>query len=158
MRVQQLELAGKLQIPFTTGLLLGVGESQDDWRDSLTEIARIHAQYHHIQEIILQPYQPGQTQAKMMPACQGKTLLQAVKIAREMLPEEITIQIPPNLVRSDAALIACIEAGARDLGGIGPVDEVNPDYHHCDRATPKTALTHPRLGPQASSSHIPKIR
>ncbi|MEO1389489.1 MAG: 7,8-didemethyl-8-hydroxy-5-deazariboflavin synthase subunit CofG [Cyanobacteria bacterium J06634_6] len=133
VRVQQLELAGKLQIPFTTGLLLGVGESQDDWRDSLTEIDRIHAQYHHIQEVILQPYQPGQTQAEIIPACQGETLLQAVKIAREILSADITIQIPPNLVRSQGALIACIDSGARDLGGIGPIDEVNPDYHHRDR-------------------------
>ena len=134
IRVQQLELAGKLQIPFTTGLLLGVGESQDDWKESLQEIARIHHQFHHIQEIILQPYQPGQTQADIIPACHGETLLQAVRLTRDILPADITIQIPPNLVRSDSVLIACIKAGAKDLGGIGPIDEVNPDYHHRDRA------------------------
>ena len=121
VRLEQLELAGELQIPFTTGLLLGVGENEDDWRESLAAIARIHNQYHHIQEIILQPYQPGQTQAELIPACQGETLLQAITITKEFLPDDITIQIPPNLILSDWALMACIEAGARDLGGIGPI-------------------------------------
>ncbi|MGB3298689.1 MAG: 7,8-didemethyl-8-hydroxy-5-deazariboflavin synthase subunit CofG [Phormidesmis sp.] len=130
VRSQQLEFAGRLKIPFTTGLLLGLGETVEDWVDSLEAIAQIHRQYHHIQEVILQPHQPGQTQVKPRPACHGDTLLKAVQIAREILPADITIQIPPNLIRSDAALIACIAAGARDLGGIGPIDEVNPSYKH----------------------------
>ena len=140
VRLQQLELAGKLRIPFTTGLLLGLGETVDDWQESLAAIAQSHQKWHHIQEVILQPHQPGQTQAALRSPCQGKTLLQAVKIAREMLPADITLQIPPNLIRSDAALLDCLEAGARDLGGIGPIDEVNPDYGHRRRESTETLL------------------
>lgn len=130
VRSQQLEFAGQLRIPFTTGLLLGLGETVEDWAESLGAIAQSHHKWHHIQEVILQPHQPGQTQAEIRPACQGQTLLQAVKLAREILPADITIQIPPNLILSDQALLDCVAAGARDLGGIGPIDEVNPNYEH----------------------------
>jgi 7,8-didemethyl-8-hydroxy-5-deazariboflavin synthase len=130
VRLQQLAWAGELRIPFTTGLLLGLGESQADWAASLAAIAQSHAQYQHIQEVILQPHQPGSTQADQRAPCHGQTLLQAVQLARQILPEAIALQIPPNLIRSDDALLACIAAGARDLGGIGPIDEVNPDYPH----------------------------
>ncbi|MGI8932820.1 MAG: 7,8-didemethyl-8-hydroxy-5-deazariboflavin synthase subunit CofG [Phormidesmis sp.] len=140
VRLQQLEFAGKLRIPFTTGLLLGLGETVDDWQESLAAIAQSHQKWHHIQEVILQPHQPGQTQAELRSPCQGKTLLQAIKIARAVLPVDITIQIPPNLIRSDQALLACIAAGARDLGGIGPIDEVNPDYDHRRRESTEALL------------------
>lgn len=130
VRLQQLEFAGQLKIPFTTGLLLGLGETADDWAQSLGAIAHSHHQWQHIQEVILQPHQPGQSQAETIPACHGQTLLQAVKLAREILPADITIQIPPNLILSDKSLLACIAAGAQDLGGIGPIDEVNPNYEH----------------------------
>ncbi|MEM6448811.1 MAG: 7,8-didemethyl-8-hydroxy-5-deazariboflavin synthase subunit CofG [Cyanobacteria bacterium P01_D01_bin.105] len=130
VRLQQLALAGKLKIPFTTGLLLGLGETVEDWADSLEAIAQSHQTYGHIQEVILQPHQPGESQSDVRPPCHGETLLQAVKLAANILPADIAIQIPPNLIRSDEALIDCIAAGARDLGGIGPVDEVNPDYAH----------------------------
>jgi FO synthase subunit 1 len=53
-----------------------------------------------------------------------------IRKAREILPANITIQIPPNLVLDENWLLACLDAGARDLGGIGPKDEVNPDYPH----------------------------
>lgn len=130
VRLQQLDFAGRLKIPFTTGLLLGLGETVADWEESLRAIAQSHHQWHHIQEVILQPHQPGKTQAEARPPCHGETLLHAVKIAREILPAEIAVQIPPNLIRSDDALLNCIAAGASDLGGIGPIDEVNPDYAH----------------------------
>lgn len=140
VRLQQLEFAGRLKIPFTTGLLLGLGETVADWQESLGAIAQSHHQWHHIQEVILQPHQPGSTQAEARPPCHGETLLQAVQIAREILPAEIAIQIPPNLIRSDATLLNCIAAGASDLGGIGPIDEVNPDYAHCHREAIATLL------------------
>ncbi len=130
VRLQQLAQAGKLKIPFTTGLLLGLGETVDDWKESLEAIARLHAQYDHIQEVILQPHQPGQQQIEKRSPCYGSYLATAVEIAKEILPADITIQIPPNLIRSDSALLKCISLGASDLGGIGPIDEVNPDYVH----------------------------
>ena len=133
VRLEQLAFAGQLKIPFTTGILLGLGETVEDWQESLEAIAHIHQTYGHIQEVILQPHQPGETQSKVRPPCHGETLWQAVQIAREILPSDIAIQIPPNLILSDTALLDCIAAGARDLGGIGPIDEVNPNYGHRDR-------------------------
>jgi len=141
MRLQQLDMAGRLRIPFTTGLLLGLGETVEDWAESLSAIAFSHQTHGHIQEVILQPHQPGQTQSEQRPACHGETLLKAIQLARSILPSDITLQIPPNLILSDAALLACIEAGARDLGGIGPIDEVNPDYGHRGHTCIRQLLT-----------------
>lgn len=128
VRSQQLIWAGELQIPFTTGLLLGIGETERDRIDTLAEIARIHDRFGHIQEVILQPYSPGQKESLSQSAFQPEQLVELIKIARKILPQSIAIQIPPNLIQSQ--LIACLEAGAGDLGGISPHDEVNPDYPH----------------------------
>lgn len=132
-RLQQLAWAGEFQIPFTTGLLLGIGETQDDWWETLEAIAQLHIRYNHIQEVILQPYSPGNQQAGDAPGFEPQQLPKVIAKAREILPAEITIQIPPNLVSDPNWLLACIAAGARDLGGIGPKDEVNPDYPHLTR-------------------------
>jgi 7,8-didemethyl-8-hydroxy-5-deazariboflavin synthase len=129
LRLQQLEWAGELRIPFTTGLLLGIGETEQDWRDTLTAIAQIHQRWGHIQEVILQPHQPGQSQIWTGAAFDPVQLPEVVAIARQILPDCITLQIPPNLV-TETTLLNCIAAGARDIGGIGPKDEVNPDYPH----------------------------
>lgn len=128
-RLQQLAWAGELKIPFTTGLLLGIGETVADWQETLAAIAHLHDTYGHIQEVILQPHRSGQRQAAPGQTCPSEQLLQAVKIARHQLPKDIVLQIPPNLAEN-AAWSACLAAGARDLGGIGPIDEVNPDYPH----------------------------
>ncbi|MBE9203019.1 7,8-didemethyl-8-hydroxy-5-deazariboflavin synthase subunit CofG [Synechocystis salina LEGE 06099] len=130
LRLEQLQLAGELAIPFTTGLLLGIGETDQEVADSLMAIAEIHQQYGHIQEVILQPHNPGQRQTDNIPAYNPQKLVGVVSLAREILPAEITLQIPPNLVGSFSDLLACLAAGVRDLGGIVPIDEVNPDYHH----------------------------
>ncbi|MBD1917721.1 MULTISPECIES: 7,8-didemethyl-8-hydroxy-5-deazariboflavin synthase subunit CofG [Cyanophyceae] len=129
VRLQQLTWAGELRIPFTTGLLLGLGESEADWVDSLRAIAALQTRYGHIQEVILQPHSPGQQQLQPGMALDEAALVRAVHLAREYLPPEVAIQIPPNLV-SHNGLLDCLTAGARDLGGISPVDEVNPDYDH----------------------------
>ncbi|MEH1798954.1 7,8-didemethyl-8-hydroxy-5-deazariboflavin synthase subunit CofG [Nostoc sp.] len=130
VRLQQLQWAGELQIPFTTGLLLGIGETVDDWWETLEAISQLHQRYHHIQEVILQPHSPGYQQTFDAPPFDPHQLPEVIAKARQILPPDITIQIPPNLVKDDCWLLACIEAGARDLGGIGPKDEVNPDYPH----------------------------
>jgi FO synthase subunit 1 len=130
LRLQQLEWAGELQIPFTTGLLLGIGETLDDCWETLQAIANLHQRYHHIQEVILQPHSPGHQQTFDAPVFNPHQLPETITQARQILPADITIQIPPNLVKDEQWLLACIEAGARDLGGIGPIDEVNPDYPH----------------------------
>ena len=137
VRLQQLEWAGKLQIPFTTGLLLGIGETQEDWCQTLEAIANLHSAYGHIQEVILQPHSPGHQQTFEAPAFHPHQLPEVIDRARQILPADISIQIPPNLVidteragTGALPLLNCLEAGARDLGGIGPKDEVNPDYPH----------------------------
>ena len=130
LRVQQLAWAGELQIPFTTGVLLGIGETAADRWDTLAAIARIHQQWGHIQEVILQPHSPGHQQSWDGVPFNGQDLVAVVARARHILPADITLQIPPNLIATPEILIACIEAGARDLGGLSPHDEVNPNYPH----------------------------
>ncbi|MBD1889749.1 7,8-didemethyl-8-hydroxy-5-deazariboflavin synthase subunit CofG [Coleofasciculus sp. FACHB-SPT9] len=130
LRLQQLEWAGELRIPFTTGLLLGIGETEQDWWETLEAIALLHQRYNHIQEVILQPHSPGTQQTFDAPPFDPHQLPEVIAKARQILPPDITIQIPPNLVTDSSWLLACVEAGARDLGGIGPKDEVNPDYPH----------------------------
>ncbi len=132
VRLQQLTWAGELQIPFTTGLLLGIGENAADRIESLHAIATLHQQFGHIQEVILQPYSPGERDLWSNPAFSPVQLVELVAIARDILPADVAIQIPPNLMQSPDILLACLEAGARDLGGLGPKDEVNPDYPHPD--------------------------
>ena len=130
IRLQQLIWAGELRIPFTTGLLLGIGETPEERIESLEAIARIQSDWGHLQEVILQPHSPGQQQSFPAAAFSPGELIDLIKIARQILPESITIQIPPNLVPDIEFLLACLEAGARDLGGIGPIDVVNPDFDH----------------------------
>lgn len=130
LRLQHLQWAGELQIPFTTGLLLGIGENEDDRRQTLMAIADLHLKYQNIQEVILQPHSPGSQQTFDEVAFDPYQLPGIIAQAREILPSDITIQIPPNLVPEENWLLACLDAGARDLGGIGPKDEVNPDYPH----------------------------
>lgn len=130
LRLQQLEWAGELKIPFTTGLLLGIGETEENWWETLDAIAQIQQQWGHIQEVILQPHSPGHQQSFSAPAFNPYQLPEIITQARHILPDSITIQIPPNLVPESNFLLDCLEAGARDLGGIGLKDEVNPDYPH----------------------------
>lgn len=139
-RLQQLFWAGELQIPFTTGLLLGIGEKDTDWWETLEAIAQTHQNWGHIQEVILQPYSPGTHEKWDAPSFDAYQLPQVIAAAREILPTDITLQIPPNLVKDPAWLLACLEAGARDLGGIGIKDEVNPDYPHLDYQTLREIL------------------
>ncbi len=139
-RLRQLDWAGQLQIPFTTGLLVGIGETEDDWQETLQAIAQIHQRWGHIQEVILQPHSPGSRQDDAGVAFQPHQMPALVRLARNVLPADIAIQIPPNLVKHPDILRACIRAGATDLGGIGPKDEVNPDYPHLTADSLATVL------------------
>jgi FO synthase subunit 1 len=130
LRLKQLEWAGELKIPFTTGLLLGIGETSEDMKETLNAITMIHKRWGHIQEVILQPHSLGSQQSDPRNSFNLQQLPEFVAIAHSILPPDITLQIPPNLVTHPDILLACLEAGARDLGGIGPRDEVNPDYPH----------------------------
>jgi 7,8-didemethyl-8-hydroxy-5-deazariboflavin synthase len=127
VRLAMMEDAGKLRIPFTTGLLLGIGETMTDREDSLLAIRDIHRRYGHIQEIIIQNFcpKPGTPMADH-PVPGTDEICQTIQMARQVLPEEIAIQIPPNLIDA-SLLLAC---GVDDLGGISPltIDYVNPEH------------------------------
>ncbi|NEP76610.1 7,8-didemethyl-8-hydroxy-5-deazariboflavin synthase subunit CofG, partial [Okeania sp. SIO2G5] len=140
LRLKQLEWAGELQIPFTTGLLLGIGETETDWHNTLRAIASSHSRWGHIQEVILQPHSPGSQQMWQGEGFDLERLPEVVAIARDILPSEIAIQVPPNLIEHPHLLLACLDAGARDLGGLSPTDEVNPDYPHPTAAQLRTMI------------------
>jgi FO synthase subunit 1 len=127
VRLGMIEDAGKLKIPFTTGLLLGIGETMADREESLCAIRDIHRRYKHIQEIIIQNFcpKPGTPMAGQ-PIPTTAEICATIRMAREILPRDIAIQIPPNLIDA-ASLIPC---GVDDLGGVSPltIDYVNPEH------------------------------
>lgn len=126
-RLAMMEDAGKLRIPFSTGLLLGIGETMADREDSLLAIRDLHKRYGHIQEVILQNFcpKPG-TPLAGAPVPRTDEICAAIRLARDILQPEIAIQIPPNL--TDASLL--ISCGVDDLGGVSPltIDYVNPEH------------------------------
>lgn len=122
-RLRTIEDAGRLKIPFTTGILMGLGESQADRLSSLKAIGELEDRYGHIQEVILQPYVPnrGSTIVPIPPAYDE--LRELVTFMRTHFPR-VAIQIPPNLTPLWPQLIEC---GANDLGGISSEpDVINP--------------------------------
>ncbi|MCP9928585.1 7,8-didemethyl-8-hydroxy-5-deazariboflavin synthase subunit CofG [Cyanobium sp. CH-040] len=127
VRLGQLEQAGRLGIPFTTGLLLGVGESAAQRRDALELIALLQRRWGHIQEVILQPWRPDGTTAAPLPPEAVNALLSTIAEARRILPPEVHLQLPPNLWPADR-LVEALEAGIDDLGGIDTGDVINPAY------------------------------
>jgi FO synthase len=126
-RLRTLEAAGELRIPFTTGILVGIGESRQDRIDALEAIAAAHARHGHIQEVIVQNFlpKPG-TAMRHHPPCPADALLDAVALARLILPTDVRLQAPPNLSEDFGALL---DAGIDDWGGVSPVtaDHVNPE-------------------------------
>ena len=127
VRLGQLEQAGRLGLPFTTGLLLGVGESWDDRRAALRLLADLQRRWGHLQEVILQPWRPDGEQARPLDRAEQADLLELISLARHELPPQIHLQMPPNLWPL-AALPAALEAGIDDLGGIDVHDVINPAY------------------------------
>ncbi|MBN1167076.1 MAG: 7,8-didemethyl-8-hydroxy-5-deazariboflavin synthase subunit CofG [Methanospirillaceae archaeon] len=127
VRIEMIAEAGRQKIPFTTGLLLGIGESKEDRRDSLQVIADLHSRYHHIQEVIIQNFCPHEgTGMEQMPPADAQSIIDTVELAVTILPPDIAIQIPPNLIDAERV----IPHGVSDLGGISPVtiDYVNPQH------------------------------
>lgn len=128
LRVQQIEQAGMMGVPYTTGILLGIGETEHDRIESLKIIAQLAHKYGHIQEVIIQPYSAAKGTRHTGDSFSLTDLPNIVKLARDILPPEVVVQVPPNLVKSPGVLLKCLENGAKDLGGISPVDEVNREY------------------------------
>ena len=128
LRIETIENAGKLNIPFTTGILIGIGETWMERIESIKVIADLAKKYNHIQEVIIQNFNPQKsTPMANYPPPKEEDILFSIALAKLILPDEVSIQIPPNLNRD--RVIAAINHGANDLGGISPVtvDYINPN-------------------------------
>jgi 7,8-didemethyl-8-hydroxy-5-deazariboflavin synthase CofG subunit len=127
-RLAMIAEAGRLRIPFTTGILIGIGETPIERADALLAIADLHAAYGHIQEVIVQNFRAkdGIPMAGT-PEPTGPDMARAVAVARLVLGGAMNVQAPPNLNPDDHRLL--LRAGINDWGGISPVtrDYVNPE-------------------------------
>jgi len=126
-RLDTLRFAGELQIPFTTGLLVGIGETRDERIATLRAIASSHEEFAHIQEVIIQNFLPKpRTAMSHEPAASDEEFHWTIAVARLILPDSIHLQAPPNLSEDPTRLL---DFGIDDFGGISPVtaDHVNPE-------------------------------
>jgi len=127
-RLEVLENSGKLGIPMTTGLLVGIGETAEEIIDSILAIKQLHQKYGNIQEVILQNFQPKpDTIMNNTPSADEKYFKTIVALSRIIMPE-MNIQIPPNL--SPKSYQSFLSVGINDWGGISPLtpDFVNPEF------------------------------
>ncbi|HTJ74948.1 MAG TPA: 5-amino-6-(D-ribitylamino)uracil--L-tyrosine 4-hydroxyphenyl transferase CofH [Acidimicrobiales bacterium] len=126
-RLATLEAAGELSIPFTTGILVGIGETRADRIEALRAIAAAHRGHGHVQEVIVQNFlpKPGTAMASA-PPCPPEEFLWSIAVARLLLPVDVHLQAPPNLSEDFGGLL---DAGIDDWGGVSPVtpDHVNPE-------------------------------
>ncbi|HNI38187.1 MAG TPA: 7,8-didemethyl-8-hydroxy-5-deazariboflavin synthase CofG, partial [Pseudomonadales bacterium] len=128
VRLATLEEAGKQKIPFTTGILIGIGETRRERVESLLAIKALHAQHGHIQEIIVQNFRAKpDTKMAQAPEPDLEDLLWTIAVARIIFGSEMAIQAPPNL--SPGVLEKLVDAGINDWGGVSPLtpDFVNPE-------------------------------
>src|SRR5579863_7711148 len=132
-RLRTIEDAGKQNVPFTTGLLIGIGESVEDRVDTLLAIRDLHQRYGHIQEVIVQNFRvkPAIPMAHWPEPSLGD-MLRTVAVARLLLPE-VNIQAPPNLSAPYYDYDELLDAGINDWGGVSPL---TPDYINPERPWP----------------------
>ena len=127
-RLKTLETAGQLGVPFTTGVLVGIGDSREERIDALLAIADLHQRYGHIQEVIIQNFRakPDTAMAEHEDA-ETEEMLWSVAMARLILGPDVNLQVPPNLSQRDYPIY--LQAGINDWGGVSPltIDYVNPE-------------------------------
>jgi FO synthase len=127
LRLRTIEEAGRQKIPFTTGILIGIGETPSERLDALFAIRALHRTYGHIQEILVQPFR-AKEDTRMASGAEPPVddLQRTLALARMIMPD-VNIQSPPNLVRDDFPQL--LQAGINDWGGISPVtrDFINPE-------------------------------
>ena len=142
VRLQTLADAGVAKVPFTTGILIGIGETRRERIESLLAIRKVHRHYGHIQEIIVQNFRAKQgTKMRAAPEPDLNELLWTIALARLIFGAEMSIQAPPNL--SPGVLPQIVAAGIDDWGGVSPLtpDFVNPEapWPHLDELRRETA-------------------
>ena len=128
LRLRSIEEAGRLSIAFTTGILIGIGETAEERVEALLAIRELHEKYGHIQEVIVQPFRakPG-TRLASAPEPSSEDLQRTLAVARLIFGGEMNLQSPPNLLSEDYPVL--LAAGINDWGGISPVtrDFINPE-------------------------------
>ena len=128
VRLQSIAAAGMARVPMTSGILIGIGETAEERIDALLALRDLHAQHGHLQEVIVQNFcpKPG-TKMAQAPEATETDFLRVVAAARIILPDDVSVQAPPNL--NDERLVELIACGIDDWGGISPVtlDHVNPE-------------------------------
>ena len=159
VRLETIRHAGELKIPFTSGILIGIGETRADRIESLLALRNLHEEFGHIQEIIIQNFRAKpNTKMADVPEPDLADLQWTIAIARVIFGADMSIQAPPNLSDGGAGLIA---AGINDWGGVSPVtpDHVNPEapWPHLDHLADDTAgcgkLLVERLGIYPNYAH-----
>ncbi|MGA2409010.1 MAG: 7,8-didemethyl-8-hydroxy-5-deazariboflavin synthase CofG [Candidatus Binataceae bacterium] len=142
VRMRMIDEAGELRIPFTTGILIGIGDTAADRAQSLLAIRASHERYGHIQEVIIQNFRakPG-IAMEDAPEPQAFEMARAIAVARLVLGPSMNVQAPPNLSPHEIELF--LSAGINDWGGISPLsrDYVNPEapWPHLDRLAERCA-------------------
>jgi 7,8-didemethyl-8-hydroxy-5-deazariboflavin synthase CofG subunit len=141
LRLKTIEEAGRLKIPFTTGILIGIGETLDERVDSLFAIRELHERYGHIQEVIIQNFRAKpEIPMRAHPEPSMTDHARTIAVARLVL-WDMNVQVPPNL--SDDRYPFLLKAGLNDWGGISPLtpDFINPEkpWPHIDRLAERTA-------------------
>ena len=142
VRLQTMELAGQARVPFTSGILIGIGETRRERIESLLALREVHLRYGHLQEVIVQNFRakPGTLMASA-PEPDLEELLWTIAVARLVFGPEMNIQAPPNL--SPGVLPQLVAAGINDWGGVSPLtpDHVNPEapWPHLDKLARETA-------------------
>ncbi len=142
VRLETLRLAGAARVPFTSGILIGIGETRRERIESLLALRAVHAQHGHIQEIIVQNFRakPGTKMARA-PEPDLDELLWTIAVGRLIFGPSMSIQAPPNL--SPGVLPQIIAAGINDWGGVSPLtpDFVNPEapWPHLEELARETA-------------------
>jgi FO synthase len=128
VRLKTLDLAGQLKVPFTTGILIGIGETRKERIESLLAIRESHRRYGHVQEVIVQNFR-AKADTAMGDHADAATedLLWTVAVARLILGPSVNLQVPPNLNQDDYPVF--LTAGINDWGGVSPltIDYVNPE-------------------------------
>jgi FO synthase len=142
VRLQTLELAGQAAVPFTSGILIGIGETRREHIESLLALRAVHQRHGHLQEVIVQNFRakPGTLMASA-PEPDLDDLLWTIAVARLVFGEQMNIQAPPNL--SPGVLPQLVAAGINDWGGVSPLtpDHVNPEapWPHLEQLARETA-------------------